>query len=257
MTSEQATTTDPAPAGPTPPPAPRSSSNWTGGRVVGVVFSSFAALIGAALLIGGLFLIGAYAFARDDDGYFTTATKHLQRNAYAITTGNVDLGSDPAGPAPSDVLGTVRVTVDGGSSQPVFLGIAPTADLNRYLRGVGRAELTDFADFAGAPRYDVRAGGAPAGPPGAKGFWVAETHGTGQQRISWDSRSGNWSVAVMNADAARGVSVDADVGAKLDWLVWVGVGLTLVGLALLAGGVILIVTIARRAGRETVIPAAR
>jgi hypothetical protein len=250
---EQTTTADPAAAGPTPPPAPRSSSSWTGGRVVGVVFSSFAALVGAGLLIGGLFLVGAYAFARDDDGYFTTATKHLQRNAYAITTGNVDLGSDPAGPAPSDVLGTVRVTVDGGSSRPVFLGIAPTADLNRYLRGVGQAELTEFY---GAPRYDVRAGGAPAAPPGAQGFWVAETRGTGQQRLNWDSRAGNWSVAVMNADAARGVSVDADVGAKLDWLIWVGAGLTVLGLVLLAGGVILIVRIARRAGRETVIPAA-
>jgi hypothetical protein len=248
MTIEQTTTADPAPA-----PAPRSSSNWTGGRVVGVVFSSFAALFGAALLIGGVFLVGAYAFERGDDGYFTTSTKHLQRNAYAITTGNVDLGSDPAGPASSDVLGTVRVTVDGGSRKPVFLGIGPTADVKRYLRGVGQAELTEFY---GAPRYDVRAGGAPAAPPGAQGFWVAETHGTGQQRLNWDSRAGNWSVAVMNADAARGVSVDADVGAKLDWLIWVGVGLTPVGLALLAGGVILIVTIARRARPETVIPAA-
>src|SRR5439155_25713398 len=139
-----------------------------------------------------------------------------------------------------------------GSRKPVFLGIAPTADVKRYLRGVGQAELTEFY---GAPRYDVRAGGAPAAPPGAQGFWVAETHGTGQQRLNWDSRAGNWSVAVMNADAARGVSVDADAGVKFDWGIWVGVGLAVVGLILLAGGIVVIVTIARRAKRDTVIAA--
>src|SRR5947208_15710207 len=116
MTADQTTTPDPA-----PPPGPRSSSGWTGGRVVGVVFSSLAALIGAGLLIGGLVAFGAYAFARDEDGYLTTSTKHLQRDAYAITTGNVDLGGDLVGWAPSDVLGTIRLPVDGGTRAPVFL----------------------------------------------------------------------------------------------------------------------------------------
>jgi hypothetical protein len=248
MTVDQTTTADPA-----PPPATRPSSGWTGGRVVGVVFSSMAALIGAAFLIGGVVLIGAYAFARDDDGYLTTSTKHLQRDAYAITTGNVDLGGDPVGWAPSDVLGTIRLTVDGGSRRPVFLGIGPTAGVKTYLRGVGQAELTDFD---GTPRYDVRGGRAPATPPGALPFWVAETHGTGQQRLNWDSRAGNWSVVVMNADAARGVSVDADVGVKLDWLIWVGIGSAVVGLAVLAGGIALIVMLARRARPAAVTPAA-
>ena len=249
MTVDQATTADPA-----RPLARQSGSRWTGGRIVGVVFSSLAAVVGIVLLIGGGALIGAYASARDGDGFFTTDTKHLQRPAYAITTGDIDLGTNPAGWAPSDLLGTVRVTVEGATRQPVFLGIAPTADVNRYLHGVGRAELTDFSD--GTPRYDLHRGGSPAAPPGARRFWVAETHGTGQQRLDWNAKSGNWSVAVMNADAARGVSVDANAGVKIDWVIWVGIGLAIIGLVLLAGGITLIVRIARRARRDGAIAAA-
>ena len=51
----------------------------------------------------------------------------------------------------------------------------------------------------------------------------------------------------MNADAERGVAVDADVGAELDWLIWAGVGMAALGLAMTAGGVALIVSIRRRA----------
>ena len=44
----------------------------------------------------------------------------------------------------------------------------------------------------------------------------------------------------MNADAARRVVLDADVGAKVGWLLGVGIGLVVVGLLHLAGGVVLI-----------------
>ena len=59
----------------------------------------------------------------------------------------------------------------------------------------------------------------------------------------------------MNADAARGVSVDANAGVKIDWVIWVGIGLAIIGLVLLAGGITLIVTIARRARRDGAIDA--
>jgi len=52
----------------------------------------------------------------------------------------------------------------------------------------------------------------------------------------------------MNARAARGVVIDADVGAKVGWFLGVGIGLLVVGILLVAGGVLLIVVAARRAG---------
>lgn len=216
--------------------------------MVGVIFTSIAGLIGLALLLGGLGLIAAHAFARDGDGFFTTGTERLQSPSYAITTEQIDLGADPADWAPEDLLGTVRVRVESTSERPVFLGIAREIDVNRYLLGVGHAELTDFTD--GRPQYDAHPGRAPKKPPSARDFWVAESEGSGEQRLDWDAESGIWSVVVMNADAARGISVDAEVGAKIDWLIWAGVGLTVVGLVLTAAMVALILIIARRASRD-------
>jgi hypothetical protein len=223
----------------------QARSGWTGGRVAGMVFSSLGALIGLVMLLGGLALVAAYAFGRDDDGFFSTNDERLRTPAYALTAEGLDLGGDPADWAPSDLLGTVRVTVESAAERPVFAGIGPTDDVDGYLGRVAHSEVTDFSD--GSPTYEDHRGGPPATRPGAQNFWVAQSEGPGQQRVEWDAEGGDWSVVVMNADAARGVAVEADAGVKVGWVLWVGLGLAVVGLVLLAGCVVLILRIGRRA----------
>ena len=53
----------------------------------------------------------------------------------------------------------------------------------------------------------------------------------------------------MSADGARPVVIDADVGAKVGWVLGVGIGLLVLGLLILAGAVVLIISMARRASR--------
>src|SRR4051812_48608754 len=96
--SEQHSTSDTAAS-----PA-RPQSNWTAGRVIGMVFASIGALIGLALLVGGIAVLAAYAFGRDDDGYFNTDRKQLDSATYAITTRDIDLGTDELDWAPDKVL---------------------------------------------------------------------------------------------------------------------------------------------------------
>jgi hypothetical protein len=55
----------------------------------------------------------------------------------------------------------------------------------------------------------------------------------------------------MNADAARDIDVQADAGLKLDWAIWAGLGMLVVGLLMSAGAVAVILLIGRRAGRDT------
>jgi hypothetical protein len=210
-----------------------------------MVFSSIGALIALVMLLGGLALVAAYAFGRDDDGFFSTENESLRTPAYALTAEGLDLGGDPADWAPSDLLGTVRITVESAGERPVFAGIATTDDVDGYLGNVAHSEVTDFSD--GSPTYEAHRGGSPQTPPGAQNFWVAQSEGPGQQRVEWDAEGGDWSVVVMNADAARGVAVEADAGAKVGWVLWVGLGLAVVGLVLLAGCVVLILRIGRRA----------
>jgi hypothetical protein len=224
----------------------RARSGWTAGRVIGMVFASIGGLIGLALLVGGIAVLAAYAFGRDD-GYFTSDRKQLRSATYAITTEDIDLGVDEADWAPDEILGKVRVQVEG--DKPVFVGIGSDADVDRYLGDVGRDELVDF--HGDDPELDTRGGRAPRTPPGDQDFWVAESEGSGEQALTWDAEFGRWTAVVMNADAARGIDVEADAGVKLGWAIWAGLGMFVVGLLMSAGAVLVILLIARGSARDS------
>lgn len=213
-----------------------------------MVFASIGGLIGLALLVGGIAVLAAYAFARDDDGYFNSDRRQLESATYAITTEDIDLGVDEVDWAPDEVLGDVRVQVHGGD-KPVFVGIGSDDDVDRYLGNVTRDELIEFD--GDNPEFDLHEGSAPRAPPGEQDFWVGEAEGAGQQALTWDAEFGRWTAVVMNADAARGIDVEADAGVKLDWAIWAGLGMLVVGLLMSAGAVAVIVLIGRRVGRES------
>lgn len=228
-----------------PGPA-RPRSGWTAGRVVGMVFTSIGGLIGLALLLAGIAIVVVYAFGRDD-GYFNSDRKELRSGTYAITSGQIDLGADELDWAPNAILGNVRVQVE--SDKPVFVGIGSDRDVDRYLAGVAHDQLTDFNE--GQPEFEPRRGRAPRAPPRRQSFWVAQSEGSGEQTATWDAESGRWTAVVMNADGARGIDVEAEAGVKLDWVIWVGLGILVVGLLMSAGAVVLILFIGRRASRGT------
>jgi hypothetical protein len=229
--STQDEPTGPAPHTTDQPAQPPPSR---GGRTVGIVLSSIVGLFGLVILIGGIALIAVHLFARDDDGFYSTNTEELRSNGYAVATDEIDLGGGSGGFSVDDLSATVRIDASSADGKPVFVGIGPTTDVDRYLDGVAHSEVTDFD---GGPQYTQHAGGAPSGLPGAQGFWVARSQGLAGQRVEWDLDNGNYTAVAMNAGGSRGVGVDVDVGAKVSWLIWVGVGLTVVGL-LIVGAVV-------------------
>ena len=91
------------------------------------------------------------------------------------------------------------------------------------------------------------AGSGTASPPSSQDFWVASDSGAGPRTVTWEPTGGSWSVVVMNVDGQPGVDVRADLGATLPPLVWISVGLVVLGLLLLTGGLVLIVGAVRRA----------
>lgn len=127
-------------------------------------------------------------------------------------------------------LGTVRIRSE--RERPVFVGIAREADAAGYLDGVEHVVVTDLED---EPRYSPRRGGAPDSPSAEETFWAASTSGSGEQTLDWEPEDGNWTVVAMNADATRGVAAELSIGAELDQVIWVGIGL-LIADALLGAG---------------------
>jgi hypothetical protein len=72
--------------------------------------------------------------------------------------------------------------------------------------------------------------------------------GTGAQLLDWEPRDGFSRLVVMNPDAQRGVAAELSIGAELDTVLWIGIGLLVAGGLLAALAALAITAGARRRG---------
>ena len=233
-----------------PPPAlaaeaPTAERPGTGvGRVVLFIVGSIAALLAFAVLVGGCAIVAIDQTQRDDDGYLMSPTEDFSTSTYAISSESADVDLEGAEWSVKGFLGTVRIRSE--SERPVFVGIAREEDAAGYLDGVEHVVVTDIEH---EPHYSPRAGGAPENPPAEETFWVASASGAGEQALDWEPEDGNWTVVAMNEDASRGVATELSIGAELDQVIWIGIGLLVAG-ALLAAGAALAITAGVHRGRR-------
>jgi hypothetical protein len=124
----------------------------------------------------------------------------------------------------------------------VFVGIAPTTDVDRYLASSAHSELTDVSFDPFEADYRAHTGERAPAAPAEQGFWTTSAHGSGTQTLTWKVRSGGWSIVVMNADGTRGVDAGVRIGASLPVLTPLGWGLIGGGmlLALIAAGLVVV-----------------
>lgn len=220
------------------PPPKEAAGRWTAGRIATLVAGGLLVLISLLLLgIGGT---GLWADrTQREAGYATTGVHQFSTSGSALATVSTELGSGGAGwlypPALLDKI-RIRVTPTTGDG-PLFVGIGPSTEVDRYLAGVNHTVITEFFD----DKTEEVQGASPASPPVSQDFWVASATGTGSQTLVWDSTDGSWAVVVMNADGHPGIDIGADLGAKAPALPWVALGFLIAGALLLAGGGLLVV----------------
>ncbi len=241
-----------APAGPQAGPQPtRRRSRWGAGRVVMLVLGVLSLLVAGGLLTAGTVGLVVDRNARDADGFLMTSSSAVSTGTYAVVTRGVDVRSSSAWVL-DRLVGDLRVTVEPTTGPPVFVGVAPTADVQRYLGGVSHTTVTGFQN--GSLTYRSSLGsGAPQAVPGARPFWLAHVTGSGRQTLTWPAQNGRWSVVLMNADGTAAVSARVAVGATLPSLGGVVTGLLVSGTLLLLLAVLLIV-LALVTGRRPVAP---
>ncbi len=213
-------------------------------RIAGIA----AACVAAVAALGGAGLLAVDSSERNADGYYTTDPISLTSDGYAVASDPLEFGDLDGGAegfVADHLLGKVRVTATSTNGKPLLVGIAPRKQLDAYLASVASTRVTDLR---GNGQFDSReiAGGAPAGAPTAQSFWAASSVGTGTRDVDWKIRSGNWGVAVLNADGSPHVGARVKVAASTDLLQWLGFGFLTVGLLTLGGAVVLL-----RAGRTT------
>jgi hypothetical protein len=224
------------------------------GRIALVVTGAITALFASALILGGgLALYGEVE--KNDDGYLTTDAHRFSADTRALATENLDADLDGGDwvVEPGD-LGKVRLEAESRDGKPLFVGIARTTDVERYLNGVPHTTVHDveagpFDSFDAD--YTRHAGnGRPASPEHAD-IWAASNQGSGLQTVDWEIEDGDWSVVVMNADGSLGVDADISAGADvpfLNELGWTALGSGSFALIL---GIGLIVLAIRRPGNPS------
>jgi hypothetical protein len=220
-------------------------AGWTAPRVVAVVIGSVLALVALGLIGGG----GAALWfdQHRDGGYVTSSVESRHSDGYAIVSDRVSIGKAAFDWRwERDLLGKVRIhATSEASGGAVFIGIAPSDAVDRYLADVPHTAL---GDLGGDDVTTTNGTSAPAAPT-ATSIWVAQASGTGEQTVIWSPRGGDWTVVVMNANGARGVSVRGDVGATIPALPWLAVGLFAAAAVLLVAALFLLVIPIRRASR--------
>jgi hypothetical protein len=211
------------------------------------------ALLGLlGLTLAGLATAAGWAAAQQRDGGFITAPTHRYAvSSSALTTTNLDVLIDddlPSAARPEAARVMVRAT-PADPAKPVFIGIAPQAEVAAYLSDVEHSELVNvrFAPFRAT--YRAIPGSRTPEPPGRQTFWAVSAEGAGTQQVEGALRSGNWAVVVMNADATPQVAADLTVGARFGLLGPIAVGLTVGTILLLGAGVALLVWGASGLGR--------
>jgi hypothetical protein len=189
----------------------------------------FAVVSGAVVVAAGGTGIWADTSKRDDNGYFSANAHRYQTHTRAIATESIKVGSY----VPAWLAGKVRLDVSG--DKPLFVGIAPKATVDAYLARIEHTEATDLGFDPFKVTYVDHTGTVDPGRPAGEPFWAATVSGTSSP-LAWKLRSGTWSIVVMNADGSRDVAATIGVGVKVPALLWVGIGLSLLGGALLVLG---------------------
>ena len=226
---------------PVPVPQSRPTETFTFGRVLQLVFGSLGLLAALAFITAGGALTWALETQRDSSGYFTTATQRLETSGHALASTSLEVDSGWPDWALGDRFASVRISAtNADDAKPLFIGIARTVDVNRYLTGVEHDQVANVQTDPFTVDYDRTRGGSPADPPAANRSWRTQASGTGTQTIVWPVEEGHWSALAMNSDGSRPVSVDVQFGARVPFLWWLVAGLFVFGgLSLLGGGALL------------------
>ncbi|ABL80506.1 hypothetical protein [Nocardioides sp. JS614] len=204
---------------------------WRTGRVLATVTAALFLLLGVGMLVGGGALRLADATLRDDDGYVMSSAHAWQSPGYAVRSESAEIRSDSTTlDLPHRLLGTMTATADPATPNGVFLGVARTADVDRYLTDVAQSTVVDPFDENGEPSLSFVDGGSPAVAPTAAGFWVASARGRGPQQVTWEPEDGDWTLVVMNGEGTTPVAADVAIGAEVPVLGTLGTWLLVAGL---------------------------
>ncbi|MDQ3676167.1 MAG: hypothetical protein M3401_05090, partial [Actinomycetota bacterium] len=156
------------------PAPPKSAGSSIAATVVGAVLVLYVSLA----ILGG-----ALAVMFGSDGTVTSGSRSLSTPRAALVTSAADF-SDIADAY--DVGGDPRIRISAkaaGTTEDLFIGIGPAAQVDRYLASVPIDEVTDVDVDTFRLTRQSHAGTKRPAPPASQDFWVARSSGHDADRL--------------------------------------------------------------------------
>jgi hypothetical protein len=228
----------------TSPTLIQNPSGRHGLRIAGVIALALAGFV----LVGGGGLLAVHYSERDGRGYYHAPAVTVSSSGYAVSSAGLDLGAMNGAEmfVARRIVGRVSVSASTTTGKPIFLGLARRAELDAYLSGASRTVVSDVRDDRTPIARDL-AGGPLPDAPGRQGFWFAKASGSGELTIDWKAKEGHWALAVLNADGSARTAANVRVAVHSDALLWLGLALLGLSLAVAGGGAAMLVA-SRRSG---------
>jgi hypothetical protein len=217
------------------------------GRIVAVVLGTLLALIGAVIVAAAIGVLALAGF----DNTVDTDNQRLVSETAAITLGAVELeGERPTGwPFSDEDELAVRIDATSAGGEALFLGVGPTADVERYRAPVAYDEIDDVSFNPFALDYDRRPAAGTGGtldPPADQTFWTAQAEGPQSSvQMDWDFAPGRYTLVLMNGDGSPGIDADASLELEVPFLqqgLWIAAG---VGALIFLIGLLIALFVAR------------
>ena len=232
-------------------------------RIVGYIVGALVVLISLPLVLTGIVAIVVSSGFDVPLNGMTAPSKVVAIVSPEFTLKPGDLPSQV-----SDASVGLRITPAAGAA-PLFVGLAPSQDVKRYLRNttIAHPDLPKDANGNGTPPdpqtvltgdgitmdLQIETGKrAKVAPPATRRFWIQQAdsaNGTITLRPA-DLEGKDVRVVVMRADGRPGLAFDAVATLHIPLAQKVGLILLAVGIALLALGAGLIVLLAVRGSRR-------
>lgn len=227
---------------------------WTPGRIVGLTTGILFAFVALVLLVGGFGLLVANTQFSDDDGYLSGPARNFSTTTSVISSDSFDLQGAEEWPFSGGDPVKLRIGAEQLDKQQgdIFVGIAPTAQVEQFLAPINHVIVRDFGNSLGEVDYTTRMGTLQAPRPAAakQVTWVASAHGRDVQ-LDWVPRKGDYTLVLMNASGKPVVNARLDPAARVPFLNVVAVGMVLGGLLFAAGAIVIISLVAlARGGRS-------
>jgi hypothetical protein len=230
----------------------KSSGVGNGWKAVAIIMGGLLILVSIPFLFGGGALMGVTDWLDQGDGYIgvnninlATDTQFLIGKEMDINMNDLDSPSNLMWePDMSDII-TIKVKAESNTGDDVFIGIIDANDAYSVFGNAAYDQVTKFnmddpRDRHPYIEYRYHSGQTLNITPTDLDVWTAEATGSGEQTLVWTPEPGNYWLVVMNADASPDVNIDLGAGVRIPILNYVGRGLFVGGLVLLAVGVAIV-----------------